>query len=147
VGLALARHPPPARPPPPGRHLAHDPGLSPQSHIPAAANRAYLTIEQSYRTLHITPRTAESVSRSSNASLGKANGSGVSELRFLYGNTPQVIHRQRSPCRTGACRPGLATERPPLRRPLHRRRHAARLDDRTADCSTYAEATAADATS
>jgi hypothetical protein len=64
---------------------------SPQSHIPSGGNRgpirAYLTIEQSYWTLNTTLRTAESTSRSSNATIEKTNGSGVSELRFLYENT------------------------------------------------------------
>jgi len=54
---------------------------SPESHIPAGGNRgpirAYLTIEQSYWTLHATLRTAESASRSSNATIETTNGSGV----------------------------------------------------------------------
>ncbi|MFC1405797.1 MULTISPECIES: hypothetical protein [Streptacidiphilus] len=81
---------------------------SAQSRIPAGGNRgpirAYLTIEQSFWTLHATLRTAESSSRSSSALVEKTDGSGVSELRFLYENTPLVAHQQRSPRHTGVCR-------------------------------------------
>lgn len=89
---------------------------SPESHIPTGGNRgpirAYLTIEQSYWTLHSTLRTAESSSRSSNATIEKRDGSGVTELRFLYENIPQVAHQHRSPVHTGACRISLAGRTP-----------------------------------
>jgi hypothetical protein len=85
---------------------------SPESHIPVGGNcgpiHAYLTIEQSYWTLHATLRTAESASRSSNTTIEKCDGSGVTELRFLYENVPQVVHQHRSRVHTGVCRISLA---------------------------------------
>lgn len=129
---------------------------SPESHIPAGGNpgpiRAYLTIEQSYWTLHATLRTAESSSRSSNATIETTNGSGVGELRFLYENTPQVIHQPRSPRHTGACRLDLAGRAPTQ---LSGRYYTDRFTagdmqlirmNRTTDYSTFAEAAAADTT-
>ncbi|MDT0468344.1 Cap15 family cyclic dinucleotide receptor domain-containing protein [Streptomyces gibsoniae] len=92
--------------------------LSPSSasHIPAGGNRgpirAYLTIEQSYWTLHATLRTAESSSRSTNAAIEKTDGSGIAELRFLYENTPQAAYQQRSPRHTGACRLSVSGSAP-----------------------------------
>ncbi len=80
---------------------------SPKSRIPVGGNRgpirAYLTIEQSFWTLHATFRTAESSSRSTGATLTKTGGSGAAELSFLYENTPQVVHQQRNPRHAGAC--------------------------------------------
>lgn len=91
---------------------------SPDSHIPAGGNtgpiKAYLTIEQSYWTVHATLRTAESESRSSNATIEKTDGSGVAELRFLYENTPQAAHQARSPRHTGACRLSITGPAPTM---------------------------------
>lgn len=85
---------------------------SAESHIPAGGNggpiRTYLTIEQSFWTIHATLRTAESSSRSSNATVEKTDGSAITELRFLYENTPQVTNQHRSPRHTGACRLSVA---------------------------------------
>ncbi|MFE2096979.1 hypothetical protein [Streptomyces sp. NPDC059468] len=127
-----------------------------ESHIPAGGNRgpirAYLTVEQSYWTLHATLRTAESSSRSSNATVEKTNGSGISELRFLYENIPQVAHQQRSPRHTGACRLSLAGRAPTA---LTGRYYTDRftagdmelvLISRTTDYSTFTQAASADTT-
>ncbi|WP_329260522.1 hypothetical protein OG223_41455 [Streptomyces sp. NBC_01478] len=81
---------------------------SPESHIPASGNRgpiaAYMTIEQTYWSLHATLRTAESTSRSSNATITAPENSGTAEIGFLYDNTPRVEHQHRSPRHDGACR-------------------------------------------
>ncbi|MFJ9816031.1 hypothetical protein ACIRU3_12275 [Streptomyces sp. NPDC101151] len=129
---------------------------STESHIPAGGNRgpirAYLTVEQSYWSLHATLRTAESSSRSSNATVDKTDGSGISELRFLYENIPQVAHQQRSPRHTGACRLSLAGRTPTA---LAGRYYTDRftagdmelvLITRTTDYSTFAQVAAADTT-
>ncbi|MEV7358546.1 hypothetical protein [Kitasatospora sp. NPDC091276] len=80
---------------------------APESRIPASGNRGpittYLTIEQTYWTLHATLRTAESMSRSTNATIVKTDGSGIAEVRFLYENTPRTEHLRRSPRHKGAC--------------------------------------------
>ncbi|MFF3585286.1 hypothetical protein [Streptomyces mirabilis] len=82
---------------------------APESHIPAGGNRGpittYLTIEQTYWTLHATLRTAESASRSDNATIVKTDGAGVAEVRFLYDDTPRTEHRQRSPATQGPAGP------------------------------------------
>jgi hypothetical protein len=127
---------------------------SPESHIPAGGNRgpirAYLTIEQSYWTLHATLRTAESSSRSTNATIEKRDGSGVTELRFLYQNVPQVAHLHRSPVHTGACRISLAGRAP---RAITGRYYTDRftagdmelnLISRSTEHSTFGEAAASD---
>ncbi|MFJ6616203.1 hypothetical protein ACIQOW_01300 [Kitasatospora sp. NPDC091335] len=127
---------------------------SPDSHIPTGGNRgpvrAYLAIEQSYWTLHATLRTAESASRSSNSTIEKRDGSGVAELRFLYENTPQVAHQNRSPAHTGACRITLAGRSPGS---MNGRYYTDRftagdmelvLVNRNTDHSTFAEAETAD---
>ncbi|MFB7045102.1 hypothetical protein ACFCX7_03010 [Streptomyces microflavus] len=127
---------------------------SAESHIPVGGNRgpirAYLTIEQSYWSLHATLRTAESSSRSSNATVDKTDGSDISELRFLYENIPQVAHQQRSPRHTGACRLSLAGRAPTA---LVGRYYTDRftagdmelvLMNRTTDYSTFAQAAAVD---
>ncbi|MCX4972409.1 hypothetical protein [Streptomyces sp. NBC_00620] len=81
---------------------------SPESHIPAGGNRgpitAYMIIEQTYWSLHATLRTAESTSRSSNATIAAPENSGTAEIVFLYDNTPRVAHQHRSPRHHGACR-------------------------------------------
>ncbi|MEV6208672.1 hypothetical protein [Kitasatospora sp. NPDC051914] len=78
-----------------------------ESRIPAGGNRgpitSYLAIEQTYWTLHATLRTAESMSRSTNATMVKTEGSETVELRFLYENTPRTEHQRRSPRHAGAC--------------------------------------------
>ncbi|MFF5131094.1 hypothetical protein ACFY41_29740 [Streptomyces syringium] len=81
---------------------------SPVSHIPEGGNRGpittYMTIEQTYWSLHATLRTAESTSRSSNATLEAPENSGTAEIGFLYDNKPRVEHQHRSPRHEGACR-------------------------------------------
>jgi hypothetical protein len=127
---------------------------SPKSDIPTGGNRGpittYLTIEQSYWTLHATLRTAESSSRSTNATVEKRDGSGITELRFLYENTPQVVHQPRSPVHTGACRLNVAGRKPTT---LTGRYYTDRftagdmdlvLIGRRTDYGTFAEAAAAD---
>ncbi|MER5907507.1 hypothetical protein ABT150_46955 [Streptomyces mirabilis] len=78
---------------------------APESHIPAGGNRGpvitCLTIEQTYWTLHATLRTAESASRSDNATIVKTDGAGIAEVRFLYDNTSRTEYRQRSPATQG----------------------------------------------
>ncbi|WP_133260041.1 hypothetical protein [Streptacidiphilus pinicola] len=89
---------------------------SPSSKIPASGNRgpirAYLTVEQSFWTLHATLRTKESSSHSTNATIDKTDGSGVAELKFLYENTAQVAVQSRSPRHTGACRLSVSGHTP-----------------------------------
>ncbi|MFJ9574765.1 hypothetical protein ACIRQF_00035 [Streptomyces sp. NPDC101191] len=81
---------------------------SPKSRIPEGGNRGpittYLTIEQTYWSLHATLRTAESSSHSSNATVNAPENSGTAEIRFLYENTPRVEHQPRSPRHEGAAR-------------------------------------------
>ncbi|MFE9975716.1 hypothetical protein ACFYRD_34620 [Streptomyces hirsutus] len=81
---------------------------STDSHIPKGGNRGpittYMTIEQTYWSLHATLRTKESTSRSSNATIGAPENSGTAEIGFLYDNTPRVEHQHRSPRHEGACR-------------------------------------------
>ncbi|WP_393077319.1 hypothetical protein [Streptomyces sp. LN704] len=127
---------------------------SPESHIPVGGNRgpilAYLTIEQSYWTLHTTLRTAESSSRSTSATIEKTNGSGVSELRYLYENNPQAAHQARSPRHIGACRIELVGRTPTsLTGGYYTDRFTAgdlelTLVNRATDHATYAQSAAAD---
>lgn len=81
---------------------------SPDSHIPPGGNRGpiltYMTIEQTFWKLHVTLRTKESTSRSSNATVSSPENSGTAEIGFLYENTPRVEHQHRSPRHEGACR-------------------------------------------
>jgi hypothetical protein len=125
-----------------------------ESHIPAGGNRgpirAYLTIEQSFWTVNAALRTAESSSRSSGATIVKTDGSGISELLFLYANTPQAAHQQRSPRHTGACRLSVTGRSPSI---LQGRYYTDRftagdmelvLVDRRTDYGTFDQAQAAD---
>ncbi|MBT2545260.1 hypothetical protein J7E99_32315 [Streptomyces sp. ISL-44] len=82
---------------------------SPESHIPEGGNRGpittYLTIDQTYWSLHATLRTAESSSsHSSNAIVNSPENSGTAEICFLYENTPRVEHQPRSPRHEGVAR-------------------------------------------
>ncbi|MFF1505862.1 hypothetical protein [Streptomyces sp. NPDC058326] len=81
---------------------------SPDSHIPEGGNRGpittYMTIEETYWSLHATLRAKGSTSRSSNAIIKAPENSGSAEIRFLYNNTPRVEHQNRSPRHEGACR-------------------------------------------
>ncbi|RPK27547.1 hypothetical protein EES37_36635 [Streptomyces sp. ADI91-18] len=81
---------------------------SPASHIPEGGNRGpittYMTLEQTFWSLHATLRTKESTSRSSNATISAPENSGTAEIGFLYDNTPRVEHQPRSPRHEGACR-------------------------------------------
>ncbi|MGW4891373.1 hypothetical protein ACWEQL_03765 [Kitasatospora sp. NPDC004240] len=69
---------------------------------PLGGNRGpittYLTIEQTYWTLHATLRTAESMSRSNNATIVKTDGSGIAEVA----GSPGAAGPGRRPAR--ACR-------------------------------------------
>ncbi|MFJ5035298.1 hypothetical protein ACIQB5_46460 [Streptomyces sp. NPDC088560] len=81
---------------------------SPASDIPEGGNRGpittYMTIEQTFWSLHATLRTMESTSRSDNAAISSPENSGTAEIGFLYTNAPRVEHQQRSPRHEGACR-------------------------------------------
>ncbi|MFD0396180.1 hypothetical protein ACFQ3Z_44765 [Streptomyces nogalater] len=89
---------------------------SPESHIPEGGNRGpittYMTIEQTFWSLHATLRTKESTSRSSNATISAPENSGTAEIGFLYDNTPRVEHQHRSPRHEGACRIAVTGLRP-----------------------------------
>ncbi|TJZ95482.1 hypothetical protein [Actinacidiphila oryziradicis] len=94
-------------------------------------------------TGHATLRTAESSSRSSNATVEKTGGSGT------YENTPQAAHQRRSPRHTGACRLNLAGRIPTeLAGRYYTDRFTAGMDlvliGRTTDYSTFAQGAAAD---
>jgi hypothetical protein len=84
--------------------------LSPSSdsRIPKGGNRGpimtYVTIEQTFWSMHATLRTKESTSHSSNATISSSESSGSAEIGFLYDNTPRVEHQRRSPRHEGACR-------------------------------------------
>ncbi|WP_367140607.1 MULTISPECIES: hypothetical protein [Streptomyces] len=127
---------------------------SPVSHIPEGGNRGpittYMTIEQTYWSLHATLRTAESASRSSNATVETPENSGTAEIGFLYDNTPRVQHQHRSPRHEGACRirvTGL-TPRAATGYYYTSRFTAGDIDftllDRSTGYGTYAEAQTAD---
>lgn len=127
---------------------------APESHIPAGGNRGpittYLTIEQTYWTLHATLRTAESASRSDNATIVKTDGSGIAEVRFLYDNTPRTEYRQRSPRHSGACRLSVTGRTPQTITGSYftDRFTAGDMDltlvDRSTDHGTFADAQTAD---
>ncbi|MFF3409625.1 hypothetical protein ACFYW8_26185 [Streptomyces sp. NPDC002742] len=84
--------------------------LSPSSdsHIPKGGNKGpittYLTVEQTFWSMHATLRTKESTSRSSNTTISSPENSDTVEIGFLYDNTPRVEHQRRSPRHEGACR-------------------------------------------
>ncbi|MGW3381922.1 Cap15 family cyclic dinucleotide receptor domain-containing protein [Streptomyces albogriseolus] len=130
--------------------------LSPSSdsHIPEGGNRGpittYMTIEQTYWSLHATLRTAESTSRSSNATVEAPENSGTAEIGFLYDNKPRVEHQHRSPRHEGACRisvTGLAP-RAAVGHYYTSRLTAGDMDfallNRSTSYGTFAEAQAAD---
>ncbi len=125
-----------------------------ESHIPPGGNRGpittYLTIEQTYWTLHATLRTAESMSRSNNATIVKRDGSGITEVKFLYENTPRTEHQERSPRHTGSCQLSVTGREP---RSIEGSYFTGRftagdmdltLVDRSTEYATFAEARAAD---
>ncbi|TKA00013.1 hypothetical protein FCI23_43935 [Actinacidiphila oryziradicis] len=80
----------------------------------------------------------------------KTGGSGITELRFLYENTPQAAHQRRSRRHTGACRLNLAGRIPTelAGRYYTDRFTAGDMDlvliGRTSDYSTFAQGAAAD---
>ncbi|MFE2352387.1 Cap15 family cyclic dinucleotide receptor domain-containing protein [Kitasatospora cineracea] len=127
---------------------------APESHIPPGGNRGpittYLTIEQTYWTLHATLRTAESMSRSNNATIVKTDGSGIAEVRFLYENVPRTEHQARSPRHTGSCQLSVTGRAP---RSIEGSYFTSRftagdmdltLVDRSTEYGTFAEAQTAD---
>ncbi|MFJ5020932.1 Cap15 family cyclic dinucleotide receptor domain-containing protein [Streptomyces goshikiensis] len=127
---------------------------SPESHIPEGGNRGpittYMTIEQTFWSLHATLRTKESTSRSSNATIGAPENSGTAEIGFLYDNTPRVEHQPRSPRHEGACRIAVTGLQPKAATGHYytSRFTAGDMDftllDRSTDCGTFAEAQVAD---
>ncbi|MEU0649328.1 hypothetical protein [Streptomyces umbrinus] len=130
--------------------------LSPSSdsHIPKGGNRGpittYLTIEQTFWSLHATLRTKESTSRSSNATITSPENSGTAEIGFLYDNTPRVEHQRRSPRHEGACRISVTGLNPRVASGHYftSRLTVGDLDfallNRSIDYSTFAEAQSAD---
>jgi len=127
---------------------------SPESHIPEGGNRGpittYMTIEQTFWSLHTTLRTKESTSRSSNATISAPENSGTAEIGFLYDNTPRVEHQSRSPRHEGACRIAVTGLQPKAATGHYytSRFTAGDMDftllDRSTDYGTFAEAQAAD---
>ncbi|MGW5527940.1 Cap15 family cyclic dinucleotide receptor domain-containing protein [Streptomyces xanthochromogenes] len=127
---------------------------SAESRIPTGGNRgpivAYLTIEQTFWSLHATLRTAESTSRSSNATIESSERSTVAEVRFQYENTPRIEHQHRSPQHEGACRLTVTghTPRAASGRYFTARLTAGDIDltliDRSTDHETFAHVQAAD---
>ncbi|MEV4453591.1 Cap15 family cyclic dinucleotide receptor domain-containing protein [Streptomyces mirabilis] len=105
---------------------------------------------QTYWTLHATLRTAESASRSDNATIVKTDGSGIAEVRFLYDNTPRTEYRQRSPRHSGACRLSVTGRTPQsITGSYFTDRFTAgdmdlTLVDRSTDHGTFADAQTAD---
>ncbi|MFF6884660.1 hypothetical protein ACFY9F_15925 [Streptomyces sp. NPDC012421] len=127
---------------------------SADSHIPEGGNRGpittYMTIEQTFWSLHATLRTRESTSRSSNATICAPENSGTAEIGFLYDNTPRVEHQHRSPRHEGACRITM-TGLKPMAATGHyytSRFTAGDMDftllNRSTEYGTFAEAEAAD---
>ncbi|MFF8931468.1 hypothetical protein ACF1AO_29850 [Streptomyces longwoodensis] len=125
-----------------------------ESHIPEGGNRGpittYMTIEQTFWSLHATLRTKESTSRSSNATIGAPENSGIAEIGFLYDNTPRVEHQHRSPRHEGACRIAVTGLQPKAATGHYytSRFTAGDMDftllNRSTDYGTFAEAQAAD---
>lgn len=126
------------------------------SHIPEGGNRGpittYLTIEQTYWSLHATLRTAESTSRSNNASIATTENSSTAEVRYLYDNTPRAEHEVRSPRHEGAGRIAVTglTPQSATGRYFTGRLTVGDMDltliDRSTNFGTFAEAEAADTT-
>ncbi|GAB7105264.1 hypothetical protein JCM4814A_35780 [Streptomyces phaeofaciens JCM 4814] len=127
---------------------------SPDSHIPEGGNRGpittYMTIEQTFWSLHATLRTRESTSRSSNATIVAPENSGTAEIGFLYDNTPRVEHQHRSPRHEGACRITMTGLKPTAATGHYytSRFTAGDMDftllNRSTEYGTFAEAKAAD---
>ncbi|WP_371674910.1 hypothetical protein [Streptomyces sp. NBC_01276] len=130
--------------------------LSPsaESHIPEGGNRGpittYMTIEQTFWSLHATLRTKESTGRSRNATISAPENSGSAEIGLLYDNTPRVEHQSRSPQHEGACRIAVTGLKPKSAagRYYTSRFTAGDMDftllNRSTDYSTFAEAQATD---
>ncbi|MFE7333274.1 Cap15 family cyclic dinucleotide receptor domain-containing protein [Streptomyces griseus] len=127
---------------------------SPNSHIPEGGNRGpittYMTIEQTFWSLHATLRTTESTSHSSNATLNAPENSSTCEIGFLYENRPRVEHQRRSPRHEGACRIAVTGLSPKVASGHYytSRFTAGDMDftflDRSTDYGTFAEARDAD---
>ncbi|MFJ8563218.1 hypothetical protein [Streptomyces sp. NPDC093514] len=127
---------------------------SPESHIPEGVSRGpittYMTIEQTFWSLHATLRTKESTSRSSNATIGAPENSGTAEIGFLYNNTPRAALQHSSPRHEGACRIAVTGLQPRAATGHYytSRFTAGDMDytllNRSTDYGTFAEAQAAD---
>ena len=78
-----------------------------ESHIPSGGNRgpipAYMTIRQSYWSLHARQLTEESGSDSRAFFWERLAGTNADRLTFLYENDPRPEHRSRSPRHLGSC--------------------------------------------
>jgi hypothetical protein len=89
---------------------------TPESQIPVGGNRgpinAYVVIEQSLWSSHISLYTSESASRSLASTIREHKDSAHSTLTFSYENTPQQQHRSRSPRHVGACELSIGTKAP-----------------------------------
>lgn len=87
-----------------------------ESHIPKGGNRgpieAYIIIEQSYWSIHVTQHTAESSSHSVTSTFRRRADSGQQILTFVYENVPQQKHLARSPRHVGACELAIAIRMP-----------------------------------
>jgi len=121
---------------------------------PRGGNRGpivtYMTVEQTFWSLHATLRTTESTSRSSNATIGSPENSSTAEIGFLYDNTPRAEHQHRSPRHAGACRISVAGLNPRAATGHYytSRFTAGDMDftllNRSTDYTTFAEVQAAD---
>lgn len=88
---------------------------SERSHIPAekrGPRHAFMVVQQSFWTVHVTQVSAESRSESTTAALRKTDGARHQRLSFLYDNTPQQRFQPSSPRHEGACTLNVATHRP-----------------------------------
>lgn len=78
-----------------------------ESHIPPGGNRgpitAYMTIQQSYWSLHARQLTEESDSASRAFFWERLVGTDADRLTLLYENDPHPEHRSRSPRHLGSC--------------------------------------------
>ncbi|WP_157979867.1 Cap15 family cyclic dinucleotide receptor domain-containing protein [Kribbella monticola] len=89
-----------------------------ESHIPPGGNKgpipAYMTVSQSYWSVHVRQFTAESSSRSRTFFWWQANGADIECLTFIYENDPKQSHQHRSGRHVGTCVFDIATRSPRL---------------------------------
>ncbi|WP_212839412.1 hypothetical protein [Catellatospora sp. IY07-71] len=78
-----------------------------ESHIPPGGNRgpilAFMTVSQSYWSIHVRLCTVESVSLSRSFFWEHPNGADTERLVFVYENEPRHIHQHRSVRHIGSC--------------------------------------------